>query len=213
MYVVAFLNSKGGSGKSTLAACLSAGLHEAGEAVVAVDCDPQGTLSDWQACAPENSVPLSQAESPKEIHATLEKLAAYYSWALVDSAGRTEGMTGALIRLADLVVVPVVPSALDLWAANDLVESIQERQRIAGGQPQARFLVSRAGVHTRLGEEVRDAAQQLGLPLMRTRIHQRQSYPRSMGEGGTPLHGNDSAAKNEIRALTREVIQLVRGSE
>ncbi len=212
MYIVCFLNPKGGSGKSTLAACLASGLAEASESVIAIDTDPQGTLTDWQASDPENPIPLVQIEKPNNLK-TLQDLAATYGWAVIDGAGRTEEMTGALIRLADLAITPVVPSAFDLWATNDLVEAIQERQEITGGQPQARFLVSRAGVHTRLGQEVVAAAADLGLPLMGSRIHQRQAYPRTTGEGRTPLTGNDPSAKHEIRGLTREVIELVQGGQ
>lgn len=208
MYVVALLNPKGGSGKSTLSACLAAGLAEAGESVLAVDTDPQGSLSDWQASDPEHPIPLIQIEKPNNLR-TLQDLAATYDWAVIDGAGRTEGLSGALVRLADLVLIPVQPSAFDLWATNDLVTAIHDRQELTGGQPRAGFLVSRAVVGTRLGKEVTEAVQELGLPLLRSRIHQRQAYPRATGEGQTPLEGNDAAAKSEIRGLTREVKEML----
>ncbi|RYF37158.1 MAG: ParA family protein, partial [Cytophagaceae bacterium] len=47
MQILVLASQKGGSGKSTLAAQLSVAAYEAGERVVVVDLDPQGSLTGW----------------------------------------------------------------------------------------------------------------------------------------------------------------------
>ena len=47
MRIITLVTQKGGTGKTTLAASLAVAAHEAGEKVLALDLDPQGSLATW----------------------------------------------------------------------------------------------------------------------------------------------------------------------
>ena len=47
MHIIGLITQKGGTGKSTLASSLAVAAAEAGETVLAIDCDEQGTLTAW----------------------------------------------------------------------------------------------------------------------------------------------------------------------
>ena len=47
MHTIAFLTQKGGAGKTTLAASLAVAAAGAGEKVIALDLDSQGSLARW----------------------------------------------------------------------------------------------------------------------------------------------------------------------
>ena len=47
MHTIALLTQKGGAGKTTLAASLAVAAAMAGEKVIALDLDPQGSLARW----------------------------------------------------------------------------------------------------------------------------------------------------------------------
>ncbi len=58
MTVIAVLNEKGGVGKTTIATNLSRGFQLAGETVILIDSDPQGSARDWYAAAGEDNALL-----------------------------------------------------------------------------------------------------------------------------------------------------------
>lgn len=63
-FVLALVSVKGGSGKSTSAALLAEGMAGLGLKVTVVDCDPQGTLLEWEAAASESGAALSFPVEP-----------------------------------------------------------------------------------------------------------------------------------------------------
>lgn len=139
------------------------------------------------------------------VHQELPKLNGY-DVCVVDGAAKTERMSVSTVKAADLVLVPVQPSSLDIWATERLVELIQARQE-AIGTPDAAFLASRAITGTRLADGVEDALAALELPLLETCIHQRVAYAEATNAGLSVLDtAKGSKAAAEIEALTDEVL-------
>lgn len=67
---VAVLNRKGGVGKTTIAAHLGRAATLAGQSVLLVDADPQGTLRDWHAAAGGGQMQLIAADTPASLSAS-----------------------------------------------------------------------------------------------------------------------------------------------
>lgn len=134
--VLAVAVQKGGTGKTTLAASLAVAAAEAGERVVALDLDPQGSLACWGAMRTRASVTVDRLR-PWEIAQLPEILAQYgddgTTLAVIDTAGATTGMTASL-RIADLVLMPVRPSRLDLVASRPTLQALVDlgmREKLA----------------------------------------------------------------------------------
>ncbi|HEZ0498126.1 TPA: AAA family ATPase [Neisseria meningitidis] len=64
MKVISVLNQKGGSGKTTVATHLARALQLAGNSILLVDSDPQGSSRDWAAVHEEQPVPVIGIDSP-----------------------------------------------------------------------------------------------------------------------------------------------------
>ncbi|GJE19089.1 nucleotide-binding protein [Methylobacterium marchantiae] len=117
---------KGGTGKTTLAASLAVAAAETGESVVAFDLDPQGSLAGWGALRRKNGIVVDRIQAweigqlPEILDGASESGATI---ALVDTAGTATGATPAL-SAADLVLVPVRPSRLDLVAARPTLQTL-----------------------------------------------------------------------------------------
>lgn len=101
-----------------LSAHLSTQAERAGDGpVYLIDTDPQGTLTKWHS--------LREAEVPQRVEPplaamaqALDKLRARKAaYCLVDTAPSREADVLSLLRLADLVIVPVQPSPSDIWSA------------------------------------------------------------------------------------------------
>ena len=113
---IALVSQKGGSGKTTLAVALAVA-HElaAGEAVV-IDLDPQGSAGVWGDLRGDDLPPVVPAHPPRLARVLDTARNAGASLAIIDMAPREAGGAVEAARVADLVLVPCRPSAVDLAA-------------------------------------------------------------------------------------------------
>jgi chromosome partitioning protein len=123
MRSIAFVTQKGGTGKTTLAASVAAAAADAGERVIVLDLDPQGSLVRWaerrQKANARSKVMVEplEAERLPRLRAILEGLAGVgFTLAIFDTAG-TDGAAARLVtEAADLCLLPARPTCLDVEA-------------------------------------------------------------------------------------------------
>ena len=123
MRTIAFLTQKGGAGKTTLAASLAAAGAAAGERVIALDIDPQGSLARWgkrrESANVLNKVIVEPLESERlpRIRTILEGLADVgFTLVLFDTAGTDGGAARLVTEAADLCLLPARPTRVDVEA-------------------------------------------------------------------------------------------------
>lgn len=211
MAVISVLNPKGGSGKTTLTTNLAQALHLRGDRVLIVDSDPQGSARDWHAASEANPLPLVSLDRANNIK-TISGMTGNYDHIVLDGAAKLEDIIAAAIRVSDFILIPVQPSPYDIWAASDLVEFIKARQEVTDGTPQAAFVITRHIEGTRLGDDVRRALDEYGLPVLLAAITQRQIYPQTASEGRTVFEGDNAKARDEINALADELTGMMTGA-
>jgi len=205
---IALLNPKGGSGKTTAATCIARGLEAGGDAVLLVDSDPQGSARDWHGITNANPTPVVGLDR-KGAMRSLPQMQAGYRWTVIDGAGRYEAITAEAIAASDLVVIPVQPSPYDVWPLEELMQTIGQRQAIAGGSPVAGALITRATPGSVLDREILEALAGIELEALDARWHQRQAFPRAANEGRTPLeYEPNGKAAAEVRAAVVEIREL-----
>lgn len=206
MRSVGILSQKGGSGKTVISTNLARSLQLRGHEVILVDTDPQGSARDWAATSDVEVPPTVGVDRPN-VHKELPRLKGY-DFAVVDGAGKMERMSASVIKACDLVLIPVQPAGVDLWAVGELVDLIITRQE-AVGRPEAALMVSRAITGTNLAMEVEEALSGLELPLLNSRTYQRVAYAKAISRGVSVLDLGDKKAKDEINNLTDEVLTLL----
>lgn len=128
MRTILVLNPKGGCGKSTLATNIAGYFAAAGKRVALADCDPQGSSRDWLAARPGQLAPITCVEAKDGsliIDPATEML-------VMDSpAGLHDQKLVNIIRPAQTVIIPVLPSPIDLRAAEHfLAELVKNRNKL-----------------------------------------------------------------------------------
>jgi chromosome partitioning protein len=133
MLKVLVANSKGGAGKSTLATNLAAHYSVDGKNTVLVDADRQGSSLRWceKRAAHFNAVlgvSGLRRDWEKHVPADAERV-------IIDSAaGIRANEVAEYLDTLDAVVVPILPSAIDLEAAEPFLAELAELPRIKRGK-------------------------------------------------------------------------------
>lgn len=202
MSIIAIANTKGGAGKTTISTNLAASLAKRGFDTVLIDADPQGSARDWSAAGGSEFVPVVALDRP-----TLDKdiRGVAGQWKIIDCPPHAASIAAAAIRTADLVIIPVQPSPYDIWAAEETVSAINARRDVTGDKPAAALMVSRAITGTKMADDVNEALESYGLPVLQSRTHQRVSYAETAA-GRSVFTIEDKNPAAEIDSLTDEVL-------
>jgi len=207
MPVIAFVGNKGGAGKTTLSVNLAAGLARYAETAI-VDADPQGSSVHWYANADELKVaPVFQAEP--ELLEQIENLRGQFAYVIADCPPSVHApQTDAILRVADVVMVPVQPSPVDLWATVHIEQAIEEAKQV-NPTLRAMLVVNQLESRSTLSQLIREALAEIAVPVAGTAIRKRAIYKASALEGRTVFdmgkRGAEAAA--ELDQLIREVIR------
>jgi chromosome partitioning protein len=216
MRTIAFLTQKGGAGKTTLAASLAVAAAAAGERVVALDFDPQGSLARWgkrreSANAPHIVVvePLEVERLPR-LSVMIDRLRdAGFTLAVFDTAGAHTGALGLVAECADLCLLPARPTLLDIEATAVTFGAVQAAKR------KAAFVLNQCPPtyrSSRAGEAAKDLTR-LGVlaePMLSARIDFQDAIAAGLG---VTEHAREGRAAQEIEAFWSWVRAQLEGIE
>lgn len=209
MKTIALAAAKGGVGKTTLTAALSiaAAIAHPESAVGLIDLDPQGSLTRWWNDR-ANRTPALYERGLGSIRAAMRQAAADRIGTLfLDCPPSFSNLLEEAIGAADLVVIPVGASKLDLTAVESTV-AMADRLAIA-----YRIVLNRAIYRSRIAGQAVIALRETGR-MMYPPIHQRVGIPEAMTGGRTAIEiepGGRAAA--ELSALWRAVEDVLTADE
>ena len=202
MHVVAVVNSKGGVGKTTIASALAVRAARESPRVAMVDLDPQRSLVEWwrRRGKTQNPTIFDGVDTAAEAVERLSQTG--WDWVIVDSPPAFLRVIEEVIAAADLAVIPIRASILDLLATQDAVVLAQKVS--------TPFLCVLNDVNSRdkLADEARSTLFTAGMPIADTNISHRVSHVAAMTAGKSAAEvngGKDKAAAAEIDALWLEV--------
>lgn len=218
--MLVFCNKKGGPGKTTLGINVGAVLAGIGKVLV-IDADPQQSAVKWANAAQDgNPFPMAVVGYTQEkVHLLVRQMADKHDYIIIDtppSSLAASTITRSALMVADVAVIPVTPSPLDLWEVISMSEIIAEVNviRESGNVPlvKPRLVINKLRRGTILGADIKDAISKTGIPTFTTNIHFRECYKHAVVEGSSvlSLKGNSSTkAAQEIKSLTQEILQTL----
>lgn len=201
--VITIAQQKGGAGKTSLSVHLSVAWRQSGQQVALIDIDPQGSLTEWFARRDaDEGMSLSTIEgwrAPSESN----RLKRSSDLVVIDSPPHTETGAKVAIRAADLVVLPVQPSPMDVWATLPTIE-IAKREK----KP-VLIVFNRVPPRGALVDAMRAELASHALPVAEGFFGNRQVYASSIlhGLGATEMGSKAGKAAAEVRAVADEVLR------
>src|SRR2546425_9141922 len=157
--VMAVVNQKGGAGKTTLAMQLAGTLAQRGATVLVVDADAQGTATRWAASASDDApfpaAVIGLSAAGRQVHREVAKFLDAYTHIVVDCPPAVASpIPQSALLIADLALVPVMPSPPDLWSAVG-IRQLVDRLRAINTRLQARLVLNELETRTLLDQDAR----------------------------------------------------------
>jgi chromosome partitioning protein len=209
MEVLAIANQKGGVGKSTLAVNLGIEAVRGGRRVLLVDADTQSSATLFSAAREEGEPRFDTMQLVRPVlHREIPRIGGAYELVVIDVGGRDSGTFRSALVAADRVLIPLGPSAADLWASDDVLGMLDE---VSVGKSVRASAVFTKVVHgTRVAREalaeLHEMLKERDVTLLDTAIHARVAWAQSFGEGRAVTEwAPSSAAAEELRALSAEL--------
>src|ERR1041385_4946784 len=183
--VIALVNLKGGCGKSTIAVNLACELAANGDSVLLLDNDAQGTARHWSS---HGRLPIRAESMPLENDEDGERMARTVAarnerFIILDAPAHVGAATQAAGKIADLVLIPVTASGVDLVATEAAVELIRQARLIRrSGAPKCLIVPSKIDRRTDAGRQIDEQLRAFG-EAVGPAVHQRTAFVEAFGAG------------------------------
>lgn len=208
------IQQKGGVGKSTITANVAGELLRRGRTVKVLDLDPQESLVTWAQLGAgllSGIVEAVATDNPRDFKATLEQARKSAERVLLDCPpGLPDtGLMAALV--ADVALLPVTPSPLDVIASKKALQLMRDAQAARkNGRPVIGFVPSRVAQNTVIGRDLKDSLKPLGETIL-PGISQRVAIAEAVLQGLTLReYAAGSAGVEEFQQLANAIERMVK---
>lgn len=209
--IISVTSLKGGTGKSTISQNLSVCLAHMGYDILLIDTDTNASSLKWSGLRPKELPVITTVmiNDGKALRNNIKKLEKTADIVIIDGTPAMSELASTVMVLADLILIPIKPSAMDIWATEMFLEKYQNIQSIKEDLS-AHLVMNQFDSRNKLGQEVEATLKDhLPLPILNTKLHQRVAFCECIIEGKGAYEYKDMKARNEAVALTKEILQLL----
>ncbi len=174
------LNAKGGCGKSTLATNIASYFATEGAAVALADYDPQRSSLDWLARRPESRPPIAGVAA---FEGGLRHVPRSADLVVSDAPARSHGSELTdLVRHAETIVVPVLPSTIDMQATTNFLEELRRVGKVGRKEVRIAAVANRVRDNTLIFDELDEFLTKAKVPYVAA-LREAQNYVRAYTRG------------------------------
>ncbi|NOR51546.1 MAG: AAA family ATPase [Gammaproteobacteria bacterium] len=205
---IMILNSKGGCGKSTISTNLAGFYASQGIETRLLDLDPQQSSIEWLQLRPE--------EHPKirGLSANVDNILIpnHKGVLIIDTpAGMRGKELKSYVRHAHTIIIPVLPSPIDMRATARFIESVLLLGRVNKQKVRLAVVANRVRKQTRIYQGLKRFLDSLGIPFIAV-LRESQNYIRAVDEGKTIFDAPHSIVENDL-AQWRPIIKWLNSSD
>ena len=174
------LNAKGGCGKSTLATNIASYFATEGASVALADYDPQRSSLDWLARRPEDRPEIVGVAAFEDGFRHLPRSA---DIVVVDAPARSHGKELTdLVKHAETIIVPVLPSTIDMQASTAFIEELRNVGKVQRKQVKIGTVANRVRDNTLIWGELDEYLTKARVPYIAA-LREAQNYVRAYTRG------------------------------
>ena len=181
MRTIMVINAKGGCGKSTLSTNIAAyfATHWEGTVTLA-DYDPQASSLDWLAKRPPERDRIHGLDAHEE---GLRHLDRNTEFLIIDAPARSHGTElTQLVRHAETIVVPVLPSPIDINAASRFIQELLDVGKVERREVKVAAVANRVRENLLIFGELEQFLEKIKVPFI-ARLRDAQNYIRAYSRG------------------------------
>jgi len=174
------LNAKGGCGKSTLATNIASYFATEGATVALADFDPQRSSLDWLDRRPDNRAKIHGVAS---FDSGLRRVPRNADILVIDAPARSHGdELVSLVKHAETIVVPVLPSPIDMQATATFIKELQGVGKVERKQVKIATVANRVRDNTLIWDELDEYLLKTRVPYVAA-LREAQNYVRAYTRG------------------------------
>jgi len=205
---IMILNSKGGCGKSTISTNLAGYYATQGIETRLLDLDPQQSSIEWLRMRPDER-PLIRGLSANVDNILVPN---HKGVLIIDTpAGMRGKELKAYVRHAHTIIIPVLPSPIDMRATAKFIESVLLLGRVNKQKVRLAVVANRVRKQTRIYRGLRRFLDALDIPFIAV-LRESQNYIRAVDEGSTIFEAPRSRVEDDL-AQWRPIIKWLKSSD
>ena len=212
--VIAITNLKGGVGKTTIATNLAVCLAYQGYDVCIVDTDlGQQSSMEWSGNRSEDmkAIPVFGVNI-KQLNKEVEELKKRYSIVVIDGTPHLSELADRTILASDILLIPLTPSVYDFRGFEGFLQRFEQIKTVKeanNSSTDAYVILNRVVPNTNVSKDINEAVEAYNITMLNTRLVSRISYVDTASEGKGVIEYKDKKAKEEMEALTEEILGLI----
>jgi len=180
MRSIMVLNSKGGSGKSTVATNLASYYATQGNKVILVDLDPQASSLDWLKARPSGRSSISGINGALGQY----RVPRNADYVIYDTPAAVHGAElSALLRRAQSIIIPVLPSPIDMRAATPFVQKVLDNNRVARKEARVALIANRCRENYNIYHQLDSYLRKVRKAPFISVLRETQNYVRAAERG------------------------------
>ena len=217
--VISVCNEKGGSGKTTIALNLAVKLGLLKEDTLLIDADPQRSIEVFTNIRANENIDLifnTVSKFGSSLGKEVKSLQNKYSSIIIDTGGRDSEEMRQALAISDLVIIPTLPSDLDIAVLNKMINLFNQAKAF---NPNAKALItiSKASPNPFLTKKIEDLKQYIkdknleDIKLCESVIFEREAYKNSFSNGLGILEFLDEKSKayQDFNSFFDELVEYV----
>ncbi len=212
MPILVFASPKGGCGKSTAAVLAGTEIARLGVEVTMLDCDPNKSLTKWseKGAIPKN-ISVQSGLDQSSILPAIRSADGDGKIVIVDLEGIASQTVSRAISKADLVVIPMRPTALDSQIGSQAIALIREEEdALERSVPFAVLFSSTKAVRSNESKQIEKSLRDNGIDIIEPSLMERGAYSALFAYGGDlhtmPPKGNMKNAIKNASEYTRSLL-------
>lgn len=195
------INAKGGCGKTTIATNLASYYARQGRGTVLIDHDPQGSAMQWLSLRSNEAKPIHGVSAHRPVVSGVTRS---FLMRIPDGAERVvldapAGVQGhqliELMREIDAILIPVLPSPIDIHAASRFIQDLLLVAKVRARNIRVGVVANRVRENTKVYQSLEKFLNSLNIPFV-ARLRDTQNYVRA-AELGVGIHDLKRAGVNQ----------------